>query len=97
MNTKLNKKGCIADLGRTQGYKSSWVYAATRGYMVGRFGIVEFPFQHHYYKQLSSWSVERLLFAYQFYKARSLRDRRIKEGKEQPPGSVYNPELDDGR
>ena len=72
-------------------------YVAVRGYMVGRFGVVDYPEDHHYYSELPPWSVEQIVFAYQFHKARRKRDTRIREGKEQPPGSMYNPALDDGR
>ena len=82
--------------GYAYGYPAPWVYAAGRGYMAGRHGAEDL-YDHPYYRSLLLLSPERYCFRRQFDRGRHVQQSRIARGVEQPPGSTYDPTLDDGR
>lgn len=71
--------------------------AAVGGIVAGMLYPYASPSAHPLYRSYRPFSLERFIFRYQFNrKSREIR-QRIREGKTQPPGAVYDPRLDDGR
>jgi hypothetical protein len=73
-----------------------WVAAAVRGYLAGRFGSGPM-YAEPGYREIPYFTISKTVYRRWYQRGREIQQDRIQEGKEQAPGSVYDPRLDDKR